>query len=67
MELLNSLLLSMPLAILYSLGEVTGASHVLLDTMVRYHGFANAHGVVVCGLLAWILEDRVSSTPPPAA
>ncbi len=53
-----SLLLSMPLAILYSWGEATGDRIVLLDTMVHVHGFANAHGFVVCGLLAWIVEDR---------
>ena len=50
--------LSMPLAILYAWGEATGHRIVLFDAMVRLHGFANAHGFAVCGLLAWIAEDR---------
>jgi hypothetical protein len=53
-----SLLLSMPLAIFYAWGEATGERIVLFDAMVRLHGFANAHGFAVCGLLAWIAEDR---------
>jgi len=53
-----SLLLSMPLAVLYQWGQVTGASMIDLEWMIRLHGFANAHGFATCALLAWVLEDR---------
>lgn len=53
-----SLLVSMPLAVLYQLGAVNGSFGIELEWMVRIHGFANAHGFVTCGLLAWVIEDR---------
>jgi hypothetical protein len=51
-------LLSMPLAVAYQWGQVTGQVVVDLEWMLRLHGYANAHGFVTCGLLAWVLEDR---------
>lgn len=53
-----SLLVSMPLAVLYQLGQVDGSFGIGLEWMVRVHGFANAHGFATCGLLAWAIEDR---------
>ncbi len=53
-----SLLLSMPLAVVYAYGQVAGTDPIGLEWMVRLHGFANAHGFAVCGLLAWAIEDR---------
>ena len=54
-----SLLLSMPLAVLYAWGEATGETVIGIQWMLRTHGYANAHGFVVCGLFAWVLEDRL--------
>lgn len=56
-----SLLLSMPLAIVYQLGLVLDVTWIDLEWMVRLHGFANAHGFATCGLLAWALEDRAQA------
>lgn len=53
-----SLALSMPLAVIYAWGQVQGAGTIDLEWMIRLHGYANAHGFVTCGLLAWALEDR---------
>lgn len=51
-----SVLLSMPLAVLWAWGQVTGTAPIELIWMVRIHGMANAHGFVLCGLVAWALE-----------
>jgi len=56
-----SLLLSMPLALAYAWGEATGHRLIGIQWMLRTHGYANAHGFVMCGLFAWALEDRYSS------
>lgn len=50
--------LSMPLAVFYQWGQVTGVTTIDLEWMIRLHGFANAHGFATCGLLAWVIEDR---------
>lgn len=47
-----SVFLSMPLAILWAWGEVTSQG-LQIGAMIRLHGFANAHGVMLCGLLAF--------------
>jgi hypothetical protein len=50
-----SALLSMPLAVVWAWGEVTGSRALDMLWMVRIHGMANAHGFALCGLLAWAL------------
>ena len=54
----TSLLLSMPLAVIYQYGKLTETATIDLEWMIRLHGFANAHGFATCGLLAWVIEDR---------
>lgn len=54
-----SVFLSMPLALLWAWGEVT-TQWLELGAMIRLHGFANAHGVIVCGLLAFSLASQPS-------
>ncbi|MEZ4335727.1 MAG: YndJ family transporter [Sandaracinaceae bacterium] len=61
-----SVLLSMPLALYYQWGQVTGADTIGLEWMVRLHGFANAHGFATCGLLAWAIEDRAGQSTSSA-
>ena len=53
-----SVLLSMPLAVAWAWGQVTGSESVGMLWMIRIHGMANAHGFALCGLLAWALEQR---------
>ncbi|HJL15561.1 MAG TPA: YndJ family transporter [Sandaracinaceae bacterium LLY-WYZ-13_1] len=53
-----SVILSMPLAVAYQWGQVTGQPLVDLELMIRLHGYANAHGFATCGLLAWAIEAR---------
>jgi len=53
-----SVLLSMPLAVAWAWGEVTGQRSVGMLWMIRIHGMANAHGFALCGLLAWALEQK---------
>ncbi|MFK7988926.1 MAG: YndJ family transporter [Sandaracinaceae bacterium] len=55
-----SVFLSMPLAVIYAVGQLIDHDPLGLEWMVRLHGYANAHGVVTCGLLGWAAEDRVS-------
>lgn len=50
--------LSMPLAVYYQWGQLSGDATIDLEWMIRLHGFANAHGFATCGLIAWVLEDR---------
>ena len=66
-----SALLSMPLAVLWAWGEVTGQRAIDMLWMVRIHGMANAHGFTLCGLLAFAFADlgpftrrRSEATPP---
>jgi hypothetical protein len=52
-----SVLGSMPLAVAWAWGNLTGDFLLDLEWMVRLHGMANAHGFALCGLLAWSLSD----------
>ena len=45
----------MALAVLYALGQLTGQPAVTLAQMVPLHGWVNALGFALCGLLAWSL------------
>lgn len=55
-----SAVLSMPLAVVYAWGQVSGTEPISMQWMIRLHGYANAHGFATCGLLAWVLEDRAA-------
>ena len=63
-----SAILSMPLAVLWAVGEVTGDHAIDMLWMVRIHGMANAHGFALCGVLAWALAavtPRRTEAPRP--
>ena len=63
-----SVTFSMPLAVYYQYGQWAGVETIDLLFMVRFHGFANAHGFATCGLLAWVIEDRrAESAKGPSA
>lgn len=47
----------MALAALYALSELTGAGWIDIPRMSWTHGPVNGLGFVLCGLLAWRLED----------
>jgi hypothetical protein len=51
-------LASMPLAVLWSYGDVTGEHLIGLERMIDLHGIANALGFSLAGLLAWAIEAR---------
>ena len=53
-----SILLSMPLAVVWAWGQVTGSALLDFSWMLRLHGMANAHGFVLSGLLAFWLQLR---------
>lgn len=55
--------LSMPLAVLWSYGDATGARALGLERMIDLHGIANAFGLALGGLFAWVAEDRVNDAP----
>lgn len=53
-----ALLLSMPLAVIYSTGTVMGATWLDIPTMARIHGTLNALGFAVPAVVAWTIEGR---------
>lgn len=53
-----SILISMPLAGLWALSRLLQISLLDFSWMLRVHGMANGHGVVLAGLLACILQAR---------
>lgn len=57
---LSALLLTMCLALGYSIGRLTGWWSLSITQMVQWHGWLNAVGFAFCGLLAWRI-----STPVP--
>ncbi len=50
-----SLLVGMTLVGVYTVGEYTGQSWLLIPEMARFHGTVNALGFALCGLLGWTL------------
>ncbi len=46
-------LFSMPLAVAWSWGQVSGRPPLALATMIDVHGTANAYGFALLGLIAW--------------
>jgi hypothetical protein len=53
-----SILMSMPLALVWAWAQWTGNPLISMSWMLRVHGMANAHGFVLSGLLAWWVEER---------
>lgn len=51
-----SLLVSMPLAIVYATGGLTGATWLDVSTMARTHGALNVLGFAIPAMVAWSLE-----------
>ena len=59
-----SLLVSMPMAVIYSTGVLLGSTWLGLDTMARVHGALNALGFAVPVIVAWTLDRRSREVPP---
>jgi hypothetical protein len=53
-----SLLVSMPLAIVYATGTFTGSAWLDLPTMARTHGALNVLGFAIPSMLAWTSRVR---------
>jgi hypothetical protein len=53
-----SLVVTMLFAAGYALGQFLGVPIVGIPRMVQVHGWLNAVGFVLCGLLAWMIEKR---------
>ncbi|HLH24319.1 MAG TPA: YndJ family protein [Chloroflexota bacterium] len=60
-----AIILPMLLVGAYAVGELAGASIVTIPQMVRVHGWLNALGFALCGLLAWTLRPPASQQSPP--
>lgn len=60
-----SLIAPMTLALLYALGEAQGGSDVGLQTMAYGHGWLNAFGFALCGLIGWRLAPPASRCSSP--
>ena len=60
-----SLLISMPMAVIYATGTLVGSTWLDLDVMARVHGTLNAHGFALPVMVAWTL-DRRARDPAPA-
>lgn len=56
-------LLSMTLACGYALREQYPALALPIAQMVRFHGLVNALCLILCGLLAWTIEERAAPAP----
>ncbi len=55
----GSVVLTMALACAYAIGETTGAWTITIAQMIAAHGWVNALGFGLCGLLGWRLRlDR---------
>ena len=53
-----SLVVTMLFAASYAVGQFLGAPIVGIPRMVQVHGWLNAIGFALCGLLAWTIEKR---------
>lgn len=53
-----SLLISMPLAAVYTTGTLVGAGWLGMDLMARLHGGLNALGFALPAVIAWTLDHR---------
>jgi hypothetical protein len=65
-----SLLVSMPLAIVYATGTLIGAAWLSVGTMAAIHGTLNAFGFALAAVVAWTLDRRATAPEriaPPRA
>jgi hypothetical protein len=56
-----ALMVSMPLAVIYSTGTVLGTAWLDIPTMARIHGSLNALGFALPAMLAWTIEGSYGS------
>lgn len=60
-----SVMTAMGFAAAYGLGEFVGREAISISRMVQVHGWLNAAGFALCGLLAWLPKPpKTLSTPP---
>jgi len=57
-----SVLMSMPLACAWALGQWLDVTYVDFSSMLRIHGMANAHGFVLAGLVGFWLDAKKRET-----
>jgi hypothetical protein len=60
-----SLLITMPMAIVYATETLIGVAWLDIDTMARVHGGLNALGFALPVIIAWTLERRALEVTPP--
>jgi hypothetical protein len=60
-----SLLISMPMAVIYATGTLVGSTWLDVSTMARIHGTINALGFSLPVIVAWTLDRMARATPPP--
>ena len=69
----TSVLMSMPLACAWAVGQWLDISYIDFSSMLRIHGMANAHGFVLAGLVGFWLDaknretQRAAEATAPAA
>lgn len=56
-----TVLVTMSLAVVYSVGVSVGEAWITIPAMARTHGVLNALGFTFCGVAAWLLVTRASS------
>lgn len=61
----GGLLVTMGLALAYSLGRLTGQWSLSIAQMVQWHGWLNALGFTFLGLLAWNMVAPTAKIAPP--
>lgn len=52
-----SVIVTMIFACLYAIGRFQGITTVTIPLMAQIHGLSNALGFVLCGLLAWLINE----------
>jgi hypothetical protein len=60
-----SLIVSMPMAIVYGTGTLLGTTWLGVEEMAAIHGALNALGFSLAVMVAWTLERRASTPPEP--
>lgn len=54
-----SVMLSMPLSLLWAWGALTKTALIDMSWMLRLHGMANAHGFILTGLCGWWVDQKL--------
>jgi hypothetical protein len=58
-----SMIFAIACAGLYGLGEFMGQTLIAIPYMVQLHGWTNAFGFVLAGLIGWLLVDSEKTEP----